>query len=391
MVLRLAEGVNLMWNILEIDLSALRHNLEQVKGFLSPTTRVMPIVKSDAYGHGIVPVSKELVRLGADLLGVANVWEGVALREAGISTPIVVLLGISEDECSEVVQNNLIPAVYDLDIAQKLSEEARKRNRVQRIHLKIDTGMGRLGIRTDELASFLNAIRILESLEVDGLFSHLSCAYKPGEEYSRYQLENFKKAVSEAKKLGLNLSSNHIANSAAIIKYKNAHLNMVRPGIVLYGSPPSLAMQNDIQLKPVMTFKSQIVQIKTLPPDTGISYGRTHITHKETRIAVLPVGYDNGYMRSLSNKGEVLIGGSRARILGTICMNMFMVDISDIPDVQVNDEVVLLGRQMDEIITADEIAEKAGTISYEIYCALGSRNPRVYKANLDGTLKNGLE
>ncbi|HIC90698.1 MAG TPA: alanine racemase [Syntrophaceae bacterium] len=368
-----------MVNTIEIDLGALRHNFQQVRRFIKPTTKIMAIVKSDAYGHGMIHVSKELSKLGVDFLGVGDVREGLVLRKAKISTPIVVLLGISEEECSTVIQNNLIPAVYRLDIAHRLSQEALKKGRIQKIHLKIDTGMGRLGIPAHEVTSFLSKIRSLKSLEVEALFSHLACAHESDEEYTRFQLERFKKAIVEAKKMGFSLLYNHIANSAAIIDYKEAHFDLVRPGIMLYGSYPSSQFKEKVSLKPVMTFKSKIIQIKRLPPNSGISYGRTYITPGEALIATIPVGYDNGYMKSLSNKGEVLIGGRRAKIVGVVCMNLLMAEVTNIPNVQVNDEVVLLGSQMKDVITAEEIAERAGTISYEIYCALGNRNQRIYK------------
>jgi len=368
-----------MLNTIEIDLKALRHNFEQVRRFLKPPTKIMAIVKSDAYGHGMIPISKELSKLGVDFLGVGDVREGLTLRKAKISSPIVVLLGISGEECECVIQNNLIPAVYRLDITHGLSQEALKRDRIQKIHLKIDTGMGRLGIPAHEVTSFLGKIKPLKSLEVEALFSHLACAHEFDEEYTRFQLEGFRKAIVEAKRMGFSLLYNHIANSAAIINYKEAHFDLVRPGIMLYGSLPSPQFKEKAFLKPVMTFKSRIIQIKRLPPNSGISYGRTYVTPREALIATIPVGYDNGYMKSLSNKGEVLIGGRRAKIVGTVCMNLLMIDVTNIPNVQVNDEVVLLGRQMKDVITAEEIAEKAGTISYDIYCAFGNRNQRVYK------------
>jgi len=229
----------------------------------------------------------------------------------------------------------------------------------------------------------LSEIKPLKFLEVEALLSHLACAHESDEEYTRFQLERFRKAIVEAQKMGFTLLYNHIANSAAIINYKEAHFDLVRPGIMLYGSYPSSQFKEKVSLKPVMTFKSRIIQIKRLPPNSGISYGRTYITPREVLIATIPVGYDNGYIKSLSNKGEVLIGGRRANVVGTVCMNLLMVDVTNVPNVQVNDEVVLLGRQMEDVITAEEVAEKAGTISYEIYCAFGNRNQRVYKEELE--------
>lgn len=372
-----------MLNVVEIDLNALRHNYNQVRRLIPPGTKIMAVIKSDAYGHGMVRVARELVSLGVDFFGVGDVNEGLVLRRAKIFTPTVILLGITEGECPEVIQNDLFPAVYDLNTAQKLSEEAQKAGIIQKIHLKIDTGMGRLGIPINEVVPFFSKIRSLKSLDVEGLFSHLSSANESCDGYTQFQLDAFKKAIDSIRKMGFNLRYNHIANSAALIQCKESHFDMVRPGIMLYGSLPSRALEKNVTLKPVMTFKSRIVQIKTVPPNSSISYGRTYITERESIIATIPVGYDNGYMRSLSNKGEVLIAGKRTRILGAVCMNLLMADITDVPDVQVNDEVVLLGRQADEVITCEEIAEKAGTISYEIYCALGGKNQKIYKRNLD--------
>lgn len=372
-----------MLNVIEIDLNALRHNFNQVRLLIPPATKIMAVIKSDAYGHGMVHVARELMSLGVDFFGVGDVNEGLVLRKEKIFTPTLILLGITEEECPKIIQNDLIPAVYDLNIAQKLSEEAQKAGIIQKVHLKIDTGMGRLGIPINEVIPFLSKIRSLKSLDVEGLFSHLSSADEPCDGYTQFQLDAFKRAIDSAKEMGFSLRYNHIANSAALIHCKESHFDMVRPGIMLYGSLPSRALDKNVTLKPVMTFKSRIVQIKTVPPNSSISYGRTYITERESIIATIPVGYDNGYMRSLSNKGEVLIAGRRTMILGAVCMNLLMIDITDIPDIKVNDEVVLLGRQADEVITCEEIAEKAGTISYEIYCALGGRNQKIYKRNLD--------
>lgn len=365
-----------MWNSIEISLGNLTYNLKQIKKFLSPGTKIMAIVKADAYGHGLIPVSKRLEKLGVECLGVNDFEEGMALRAAKVKKPVIVLQGVLASECRGVVENDLTPIVYRLAVIQKLDREAKKLGKVQKVHLKIDTGMGRIGILNEDLKDVLLKIKNMKGVEIEGLCSHFSSADEKDKAYTMGQLKRFEKAVELAESLGVKPRYKHIANSAAIINYKESHFNMVRPGILLYGSAPSAEIAKKISLKPLMRFKSRIAQIKETPAGWGVSYNRTCVLPKKKKIAVVPVGYSNGYPRLLSGKQEVLIGGKREKILGNVCMNALMVDLTSFPSARAGDEVVLLGGQSGNSILAEELAQKAGTISYEIYCLLGGRNQR---------------
>ncbi len=364
----------------EIDLSAIRHNFKAIKALVGPKVKIMPVVKADAYGHGMVPISETLIAEGADFLAVSYVEEGIELRKAGISVPIIILLGIFPKDAETVSSYKLTPVVYSMELAKALSDIAKENKKDIPIYAKIDTGMGRLGIFYKEAISFLRTLRKLPGLNLKGLTSHLAVA-ETNPIFTQKQISRFKKIIEEAKNLGINLEYNHIANSAAALQYKESQFQVIRPGLSIYGIYPTDALHEKITLKQAMSFKTKIIYLKKLPPETGISYGHTFVTDKETKVAVLPIGYDHGFPRSLSNKGEVLIKGMRARVLGTVCMHLTMVDITQIPDIDMEEEVVVLGGQGKEVITAEEIAKNAGTISYDIVCALGSRNPRKY---LDG-------
>lgn len=364
----------------EIDLSAIRHNFKAIKALVGPEVKIMPVVKADAYGHGMIPVSETLIAEGADFLAVSYVEEGIELRKAGISVPIIILLGIFPKDAKTVSSYKLTPVVYSMELARALSDIARENKKDIPIYAKIDTDMGRLGIFYKEAISFLKTLKKLPGLDLKGLTSHLAVA-ETNPIFTEKQISRFKKIIEEAKNLGINLKYNHIANSAAALQYKESHFQVIRPGLSIYGIYPTDALHEKIALKQAMRFKTKIIYLKKLPPKIGIGYGHTFVTDKETKVAILPIGYDHGFPRSLSNKGEVLIKGMRARVLGTVCMHLTMVDITQIPDIDVGEEVVILGGQGKEVITAEEIAKKAGTISYDIVCALGSRNPKKYLNN----------
>jgi len=364
-------------NIIEIDLGALRHNYRAIEKVLWPKQKIMAVVKSDAYGHGLVPVSRELERLGCPSLGVFNLEEGVVLREAGISTSIVVLKGINANQCSECLDHDLIPVMYDMEIARQLHEQGLKRGTRVKVHLKFDTGMGRLGVSYSEAPEFLELIKRLCAIEVDGILTHLSQAgYN---DYTHLQLERFSRIMDLAHAHGFQLKNNHISSSMAIMTNIAQSFSMVRPGILLYGPvTDQYPKVGDFDVKSVMNFSSRIIQVKKVPKESSISYDMTYVTSQPSIIATIPVGYDNGYSRLLSNSARVLVRGKPAPVVGRVCMNLTMVDVSDQPGISVGEEVVLLGRQGEEEITAAELAAKAQTISYEIFCSLGSRNRRVY-------------
>jgi len=359
-------------NNLTIDLSALRHNLDQIRALIGQGIKIMGIVKSDAYGHGLLPVSQTLERNGIDCLGVAYLHEALEMRDEGIRLPIVILCGVrTKDEAREVVDKNLTPVLFDMTAAETLAREGAKQGKRVRIHVKVDTGMGRLGISQGEITPFIRKIASLKELDLEALTSHLSSADECVGGFTEYQVENFKKAVETARSLGLRLPSNNLANSAGIMGHKQAHFELVRPGIMLYGGLPSPEFKSPVVLRTAMNFKGRVLQIRELPERTPVSYGRTYYTESPRRIAVLSAGYGDGLPRSMSNRGNVLIKGKKAPIVGMICMNLTICDITGFVDVKPGDEAVFLGSQGDETITGEDLARWADTISYEVFCSIG--------------------
>ncbi len=363
---------------LTVDLAALRHNFLELRRRLSPGVRLLAVVKADAYGHGLVPAARTLVAAGAAHLGVASLEEGLALREAGLGLPILLLMGNVPEESQAAVAADLETVLYRWDVAQALMEACRSQGKKARVHLKVDTGMGRLGLNPPEVLPFLDGLKNSPEIEVLGLISHLAMADSADKTYTYQQLQEFLALLNAARERGWELPLSHIANSAALVELPETHFALVRPGISLYGSPPDPGRSWGVDLKPVMSLATQVLQRKRLPPGSSISYSGTYTTDDWCELAVLPVGYCNGYPRLLSNRGEVLLKGRRAPIRGRVCMNLTMVDVSHIPDVAVGEPVTLLGEDGGERLTADDLAAWAETISYEIYCALGTANPRRY-------------
>ena len=375
----------LSFNRVEIDLSALQANFQGIRDTLDPQINIMAVVKSDAYGHGIIECARTLYNSGARTFGVAEVWEGVKLRNAGLEGDIVVLLGGAPESYADIIRHELTPVVFDVDFLTGLSDEADRMKTEVKVHLKVDVGMGRIGIMPDEVESYISLIKRLPGLSLAGMLSHFPVADEIDSlQTTHEQLAHFKNVLAGLKSRESEKFVSHIANSAALIYFPKSHLDMVRPGISLYGYYPdgsptrAKTAAPALQLQPVMSFKTRVIQIKEVGPGCGISYGHTFVTRRKSRIAVLPVGYADGYLRKLSNRGQVLIGGKRAPVCGRVCMNATLVDVTDLPPVRTGDEVVLLGQQGDERITADEIAEWMETISYEVVCLLGSFNERVY-------------
>lgn len=363
--------------IAEISLNAIISNFDKVK-LKAGQRKILAVVKASAYGHGAIPVAKKLVSGGVDMLGVANVEEGIELRDAGITHPIVVLLGITQDEVNPVLEYGLTPVIYNLSIAKKLSEESNKKGKATNIHIKIDTGMGRLGIIAEDSIDIIREIAELRGLRLEGLMTHFADADLSDKEYATFQLKRFSKVIKGLKKIGISFPLYHASNSAAILTFPDAHLDMVRPGIMLYGYFPSDQIKSP-ELKPALTLKSRILTLKRVPEGTPISYGKTFVTKRESIIAILPIGYADGYNRNLSNKGEVLIKKMKAPVVGRICMDMTMVDVTGIPDIKEGDEAVLIGEQGKYFITATDIAKLTDTIPYEVLCSISRRVKRVYK------------
>ncbi len=361
-----------------IDLDALSWNFRQIKKAVGPRVQILAMVKANAYGHGAPMVSKTLVAGGCDAFGVATFEEAIELRRIGIGTPIVVVAGAYLDQIDGFVKHKLTPAVHDPTTLKLLEETLRSNGAQLPVHLKIDSGMGRLGFLPAQIDSWLPQLKNLKAVKIDGVFSHFSHAESVEGQYTLKQLQVFKVIIERLQSAGIAPRLIHLANSAATVTLPEARFHMVRPGLILYGVYPSAAMEQQIFLKPVLSWKTRVLQLKRVPAGTSISYGQTFVTERDSTIATLPVGYADGYARLLSNRGAVLIGGKRAPVAGRVCMDLTMADVTDIAGVQPGDEVVLLGRQGDQTISADEMAGWANTISYEVLTSISARVPRIH-------------
>lgn len=373
----------------EINLEALEHNFMEIKKRTAQETKILAVVKADAYGHGAVEISRALEVLGVDFLGVATCEEGIELRKASLTTPIILLGGSFAGQASSVLEHDLIPVVYNIESARELSEHAHRSNRCITIHVKIDSGMGRLGVLPGEAIHFFQNLTALRGLSIAGILTHLADTNSDnhsGVDFTRRQAALFNRQIESLHNIGIHPHYRHLANSAAIIENDIGFFNLVRPGIMLYGAYPKKTLQQLIELQPVMSLTTKIIALKTVPRGASISYGRTFTCARESLIATLPIGYADGYSRSLSNRGEVLIRGQRAPVAGVVCMDLVMIDVTGIPGVSLGDDVVLMGSQGRESITAEELAEKTGSIAYEFLCRIGPRVPRVYRRG-GGALK----
>ncbi len=356
----------------EIDLSALHYNLEIVRK-ISDKRPVIAVVKADAYGHGSIEIARSLARLGVVHFAVAYTGEAKVLRDSGITAEIIVLFDRSN--ASDYFTYGLVPVIQDMETARKFSREAVKRSKSIRVHLKVDTGMGRLGFRPEQTVSAAMEIAGLEGIRLEGLMSHFSEADLADRSYASYQINLFNEvrgAISN--KLGRPIMS-HIANSAAVLSLKDALMDAVRPGLLLYGASP---FQDGFGLRPLMTIKTHVLAVRDLCAGTPVSYGRTFVTKCDSKIAVIPVGYADGFSRLFSNNGEMLVRGRRAPVAGRVCMDVTMLDVTSVGEVCEGDEVIILGRQGNEQITAAELAARIGTIPYEIFTSLGGRARRKY-------------
>lgn len=361
----------------EIDLAALRHNFQQVQQTVGEGCDVLAVVKADAYGHGVESVAPALAAAGASLFGVALVEEAVELRQLGIEQPILVLGSFFPGQEADVIEYQLTPVIYDLGCARRLDSACRVAGKSIDYHLKVDTGMGRLGFRADKLHEVLPLLKNLKSLNMSGLMSHLAVADEPRRALTAAQCDAFSAVVDRVEGFGFRPFYKHIANSAGIYSRALNGCNLVRPGISLYGGLTGGPFVHPCSQQPVMRFVSQVAQLKDVPAGEGLSYGHRFVTAKKSRIAAIPVGYADGYNRLLTNRGEVLIHGRRAPVVGTVCMDWILIDLTGFPDVQVGDQVILLGRDGDQIITAAEWAEKVDSITYEVFCNISKRVPRV--------------
>jgi alanine racemase len=326
----------------------------------------------------MVRVSRELVACGARFLAVSKYWEAHELFAAGLDVPVIVLLGLELEDVDEALARNVRPVVFRTDHAEMIHEAAARRGRKARVHIKVDTGMGRLGVPWEDVPAFIDHLKSLEGIELEGVISHFAVADEAEKAYCADQVSRFESALRMFEAKGVAVQYAHISNSAGLLDLPHAHFQLVRPGIMLYGSQPSSELLRPAELRPVMAFKSRILQLKSLPAGRPVGYGRTYMTQALTHVATIPVGYDDGYSRLLSNRGCVLVRGVRAPLIGRVSMNMITVDVTHVPDVQADDEVVLLGRQGGRRITAEEIADLCGTISYEVYCSIGRHHHKLF-------------
>jgi alanine racemase len=363
----------------EIDLDAVAFNLAEIRSRVNPGVGVMAVIKANAYGHGIIPLAKKVIEEGVEYLGVATIDEALKLRKAGISKDILVLGSVLKDEAIAAVRNNVTLTLCDGELLTALKHIAEQTGSKPRVHVKIDTGMGRIGVWHERAKDFILEVCSCGSVIVEGMYTHF-CSAARDRLVTQFQIEAFEYIIKELSKLGIDLRYKHAANSIAIVDWKDSHLNLVRTGILLYGVYPKEDFRKVFELSPVMALKTRIVFLKDTPPGRSISYGRTYITQRHTRIATIPIGYADGYGRILSNKAEALVNGKLAKVVGIVTMDQTLLDVGDVGDVSVGDEVVLIGRQGGSFIPVEKVAKLAGTIPYEILACITDRVPRIYRA-----------
>lgn len=366
----------------EIDLDAVLYNIEQMKNNISPDTKIMGIIKADGYGHGAVMIGRELEKLDYVFgYGVATAEEALILRAAGLEKPILIL-GYTFPYCyEELISNDIQPAVFRSDMLKEVADCASRLGKKAKIHIKIDTGMSRIGIYPDDTGlEFIREALSYESIEVEGVFTHFARADETDKTSVKEQIDQFSQFINRIEKeFNYNISIKHCSNSAGIIELKDANMDVVRAGISLYGLWPSDEVRRDIiSLKPVLSLKSHIVYIKQVEKGTPVSYGGTYVAKEDMKIATIPIGYGDGYPRGLSNKGYILIHGKRAPILGRVCMDQFMVSVNNIPEAKEGDEVTLIGQDGKAQLTMEELGDMSGRFNYELACMLSKRIPRVY-------------
>ena len=377
---------HLVWE--EIDLSHIADNVKELKKIVRNGIKFMAVVKADGYGHGAVESAKAALKSGADMLGVARVGEAVALRYAHIKSPILIFGRVPYQMVPGLLEYDLMATVFDYGMARALSEFAQGEGQKIKIHIKIDTGMGRVGIIANKELGFplervvdeVKEIKKLEGIDLKGIYTHFATADEKDKSYVKNQFKIFSDCLKGIKDAGIHIEMQHCANSAALIDLPETHLDLVRPGIAIYGLYPSEWVdQNKILLKPALSLKTRIIQLKRVPARFKVSYGCTFETPQESILATVPVGYADGYSRLFSSKGEMLVRGKRAKVVGRVCMDQLVLDVTHIGDVALDDEVVIIGTQDEETISADELAVKAETIHYEIVSSILTRVPKIYK------------
>ena len=366
----------------EINLDALEHNIRQVRRITNPKAQIMAVVKADAYGHGVAECAELLLENGADRLGVATLNEAIELRRLFYDVPILILGSSLESETDELVKNDITPNVYMTEFAKALSDSAVKQKKTVKVHIKLDTGMSRIGFPVGDgdnsvIIEDIIAISKLPNLEIEGIFSHFATSDEVDTQYTHLQFKRFMSVCDTLNERGLEIPIKHICNSAGIMMYPEYHLDMVRPGVILYGMYPSNDVdKSKLDLKYVMSLKSIITYVKEIEPGRGVSYGKEYIANNVAKIATVPIGYADGYLRALAKKAKIAVGEKLFPIAGRICMDQCMIDVSDVNNINRGDEALIFG---DGAVTVDDIARWLGTINYEITCMLGHRVPRIYK------------
>lgn len=368
----------------EINLDNIAHNISNIRSKLKANTRLLAVIKADGYGHGYKEVAKVAVENGADFFGVASADEAMQLRRSGFNTPILILGPVDDDEFVYVVDKNVAMTVFDINIAKRISTVAVALGKEAKVHIKVDTGMSRIGYMavSDDRESILDEIveiNNLPNLTIEGIFTHFAKADMPESDFTKIQFERFMDLCEELKSRGVDIPIRHCCNSGGIVNFPEYHLDMVRSGIISYGYYPSEeSFSEDLDLRPAMQLKSKITDVKRVGKGIGVSYGGTYETEDDVDIATFGIGYADGYFRSLSNNAQVIVGGEIANVIGRVCMDQTMADVTHIKNIKIGDEVILFGTDGNNTITVDSVAAKAGTINYEVLSVVGKRVPRVY-------------
>lgn len=363
----------------KVDLHAVLSNINEVKKRVGKSTKVMAVIKADGYGHGSTTLGKFLEN-EVDYYGVATIEEAIQLREYGIKLPILILGYTSPSQYLEIVENDITQTIYNLEMAKEISRIATECGKQVKIHIALDTGMTRIGFDANETGILaIKEISSLSNLVVEGLFTHFATADEIDKSYSKLQMDRYDNFVGLLEQKGIHIPIKHMCNSAGIVEFNHHRFDMVRAGIIIYGLYPSEEVdKNSIKLKPALEWKTHVINVKNVEAGYGVSYGKTYITKSKTKIATLSVGYADGYPRALSSKGRVLIHGEYAPIIGRICMDQMMVDVTHINNVEIEDEVTLVGKDGDKIISVEELANASESFNYEFVCGIGKRVPRVY-------------
>jgi len=366
---------------IEVDLDAISENCRTVRSIIGNDTKICAVVKADAYGHGVIEIARLLSDEGVDYFGVAILDEAIELRKIGIEKPILVLGPLMPGQAAYVLRYNVTQTICSLEMAEELSREAFRQRKSVKIHIKVDTGMGRIGVYYEDAVAMIGRVRDLPYLEIEGIFTHCATADSPHKDYVYEQWKIFSQVLEDLKDQGVEIPISHMATSATIIDLPQMKLDMVRPGLMLYGLYPHPSQRLKVSLKPALTYKARISYLKDITRRRSISYGRKYFANVGEKIATLPLGYNDGIRRILTNQGEVLIHGKRCPMAGTVCMDHVMVNVSDISDVRRFDEAVLIGKQGEDEISVESIAQRLSTINYEVVSCLGRRVPRLYMQN----------